>query len=117
MAVPTQSISNTEKDRLPVKKILVTGGAAVNTLSLIAKSTEEVMAARNIAVTARICRASDITPQFVQGYAMIIATTPVNAAAGIPIINGNAFLNGAGYEQVWDVIAAILAKTDLPPAA
>ena len=35
--------------------------------------------------------------------------------AGIPIIDGAAFLSGIHYERIWDSIAAILQKPHLSP--
>jgi PTS system galactitol-specific IIB component len=96
-----------------VMKILVSGSTAMATLSLIAKSTEQAMAARNIAVSAQPCKASAITPTSSQGYTLIIATTLLKVDPGIPIINGAAFLSGIHYEQVWDAIADLLVKPDL----
>ena len=101
---------------LPVQKILVTGSTALATLTLIAKSTEEAMSARNIPVSALPCKASEITPSTSQGYALIISTTALTVDAGIPTINGAAFLSGIHYERVWDTIADILVKPDLSPA-
>jgi galactitol PTS system EIIB component len=100
---------------LPVMKILITGSTALATLSLIAKSTEAAMAARNIAVSALYCKTSAITPSNSRGYALIVATTALKINAGIPVVNGAAFLSGIHYEQVWDTIADILVKPDLSP--
>jgi galactitol PTS system EIIB component len=105
-----------EEIRQPVMKILVTGGTALATLSLVARSTEEAMAARNIWVRAEVCKASTITPAVSQGYALIISTTSFNGDAGIPVIDGITFLSGIHYEHVWDNIANILVKPDLSPA-
>ena len=110
MILPTEKIMD---NLLPPMKILVTGGTTLATLSLIARSTEEAMAARNIPIIALKCKASEITPLTSRGYALIISTTPLKVEVDIPVINGAAFLSGSHYEQVWDTIADILARTDL----
>ena len=113
MTLPTEIIMG---NLLPTMKILVTGGTTLATLSLIASSTEEAMAARDIPAKALKCKVSEITPLTCRGYALIISTTPLKVDVDIPIINGAAFLSGSHYEQVWDTIADILARTDLSPA-
>jgi galactitol-specific phosphotransferase system IIB component len=116
MADLTSLALQTKANMLPVMKILVTGSTALATLSLIAKSTEAAMAARNIPVNAHYCKSSEITPFNSGGYALIISTTALKVDAGIPMINGAAFLNGIHYEQIWDTIADILVKADLSSA-
>jgi PTS system galactitol-specific IIB component len=116
MADLTSRTLQEKANLLPVMKILVTGSTALATLSLIAKSTEAAMAARNIPVSALYCKTSEITSSNSRGIALIISTTALKVDAGIPLINGAAFLTGIHYEQVWDSIADILVKSDLSPA-
>ena len=93
-----------------VKKVLVVCGTAIATASLIARTIEEGMAVRGIAVLTRQCKSSEVLGLADQGYDLVVSTTIISDTISIPFVRGTAFLSSTGHEKVMEEIAQILHK-------
>lgn len=89
------------------KRILVSCGTAIATSTVVAKAIEEALKERGIDVTTRQCKASEIK-SLVEGYDLVVTTTPVPADLGIPVIQTLAFLTGLGKEEAIEEIIEAL---------
>lgn len=89
------------------KRILVSCGTAIATSTVVAKAIEEALKERGIPVTTRQCKASEIKT-LVDGYDLVVTTTPVPPDLGIPVIQTLAFLTGLGKEEAIEEIVEAL---------
>jgi galactitol PTS system EIIB component len=89
------------------KRILVACGTAIATSTVVAKSIEEELKKRGIPVVTRQCKAAEVKG-LVQGYDLVVTTTPVPKDLGVPVIQTLAFLTGVGKEAVIEQIVQAL---------
>jgi PTS system galactitol-specific IIB component len=89
------------------KIVLVVCGTGVATSTLVAHAIEEAMQARGIKVATRQCKAMEVL-SMAPDADLIVATTPVPADLGRPVIKGLPFLTGIGRDAVLDQIEAAL---------
>ncbi len=93
-----------------VKRVLVAGGTAIATSTVVAIGIEEAMKQRGIKVVTRQCKASEIKRVIDKSYDLVVTTTPVPSDLGVdvPVIQTLAFLTGIGKEEILNQIEKIL---------
>lgn len=90
------------------KKVLVICGTGIATSTVVAIKIREFCATRNIAVEVSQGKVMDIV-RGVEGYDLIVATTPIPSKIAIPVIQGLPFLTGINVEATLEKIAQALS--------
>lgn len=90
------------------KKVLVICGTGVATSTVVAMKIKDFCASRNIPVVVTQGKVMDIV-RGIEGYDLIVATTPIPPAVKIPVIQGLSFLTGIGTEATLEKIAQELS--------
>ena len=90
------------------KKVLVICGTGIATSTVVAIKIREFCATRNIAVEVSQGKVMDIV-RGVEGYDLIVATTPIPSKITIPVIQGLPFLTGINMEATLEKIAQALS--------
>ena len=90
------------------KKVLVICGTGIATSTVVAIKIREFCATKNIAVEVSQGKVMDIV-RGVEGYDLIVATTPIPSKITIPVIQGLPFLTGIGVEATLEKIAQALS--------
>jgi len=90
------------------KKVLVICGTGVATSTVVAIKIKDFCALRNIPVVVTQGKVMDIV-RGIEGYDLIIATTPIPSTVKIPVIQGLSFLTGIGNEATLEKIAQALS--------
>ncbi len=90
------------------KKVLVICGTGIATSTVVAIKIREFCAARKISVEVSQGKVMDIV-RGIEGYDLIVATTPIPSKITIPVIQGLPFLTGIGVEATLEKIAHALS--------
>jgi len=90
------------------KKVLVICGTGIATSTVVAIRIREFCATRNIPVEVSQGKVMDIV-RGIEGYDLIVATTPIPSKINIPVIQGLPFLTGVGVEATLEKIAQALS--------
>ncbi|MFA5918356.1 MAG: PTS sugar transporter subunit IIB [Candidatus Nanopelagicaceae bacterium] len=90
------------------KKVLVICGTGIATSTVVAIRIREFCATRNIPVEVSQGKVMDIV-RGIEGYDLIVATTPIPSKIDIPVIQGLPFLTGVGVEATLEKIAQALS--------
>lgn len=90
------------------KKVLVICGTGIATSTVVAIKIREFCATRNIPVEVSQGKVMDIV-RGIEGYDLIVATTPIPSKIDIPVIQGLPFLTGVGVEATLEKIAQALS--------
>lgn len=90
------------------KKVLVICGTGIATSTVVAIKIREFCATRNIPVEVSQGKVMDIV-RGIEGYDLIVATTPIPSKINIPVIQGLPFLTGVGVEATLEKIAQALS--------
>lgn len=90
------------------KKVLVICGTGIATSTVVAIRIREFCATRNIPVEVSQGKVMDIV-RGIEGYDLIVATTPIPSKVNIPVIQGLPFLTGVGVEATLEKIAQALS--------
>lgn len=90
------------------KKVLVICGTGIATSTVVAIKIREFCAAREIPVEVTQGKVMDIV-RGIEGYDLIVATTPIPSKITIPVIQGLPFLTGVGVEATLEKIALALS--------
>jgi PTS system galactitol-specific IIB component len=90
------------------KKVLVICGTGVATSTVVAIKIKDFCALRNIPVVVTQGKVMDIV-RGIEGYDLIVATTPIPSTVKIPVIQGLSFLTGIGNEATLEKIAQALS--------
>ncbi len=91
-----------------MKKVLVICGTGIATSTVVAIKIREFCATRNIPVEVSQGKVMDIL-RGIEGYDLIVATTPIPSKINIPVIRGLPFLTGVGVEATLEQIAQALS--------
>jgi PTS system galactitol-specific IIB component len=90
------------------KKVLVICGTGVATSTVVAMKIKSFCESRNIAVVVTQGKVMDIV-RGIEGYDLIVATTPIPSKVTIPVIPGLPFLTGIGVDATLEKIAQALS--------
>ena len=90
------------------KKVLVICGTGIATSTVVAIRIREFCAARKIPVEVSQGKVMDIV-RGIEGYDLIVATTPIPSKVNIPVIQGLPFLTGVGVDATLEKIAQALS--------
>ena len=90
------------------KKVLVICGTGIATSTVVAIKIRDFCALRNIPVEVSQGKVMDIV-RGIEGYDLIVATTPIPSKITIPVIQGLPFLTGIGVEATLEKIAQALS--------
>jgi len=90
------------------KKVLIICGTGVATSTVVAIKIKDFCASRNIPVVVTQGKVMDIV-RGIEGYDLIVATTPIPSTVKIPVIQGLSFLTGIGTEATLEKIAQALS--------
>ncbi|MBI3430288.1 MAG: PTS sugar transporter subunit IIB [Actinobacteria bacterium] len=90
------------------KKVLVICGTGIATSTVVAIKIREFCASRKIPVEVSQGKVMDIV-RGIEGYDLIVATTPIPSKVNIPVIQGLPFLTGVGVEATLEKIAQALS--------
>jgi len=90
------------------KKVLVICGTGIATSTVVAIRIREFCATRNIPVEVSQGKVMDIV-RGIEGYDLIVATTPIPSKIDIPVIQGLPFLTRVGVEATLEKIAQALS--------
>ncbi|MDP1720328.1 MAG: PTS sugar transporter subunit IIB [Candidatus Nanopelagicaceae bacterium] len=90
------------------KKVLVICGTGIATSTVVAIRIREFCATRKIPVEVSQGKVMDIV-RGIEGYDLIVATTPIPSKVTIPVIQGLPFLTGVGVEATLEKIAQALS--------
>ncbi|MFY9305147.1 MAG: PTS sugar transporter subunit IIB [Rhodoluna sp.] len=90
-----------------MKKVLVICGTGVATSTVVAVKIREYLEAQGIPVAITQGKVMDIV-RGIEGYDLIVATTPIPDSVKIPVIQGISFLTGIGNEKTLNDIADAL---------
>lgn len=90
------------------KKVLVICGTGIATSTVVAIKIREFCATRKIPVEVSQGKVMDIV-RGIEGYDLIVATTPIPSKITIPVIQGLPFLTGVGVEATLEKIAQALS--------
>ena len=90
------------------KKVLVICGTGIATSTVVAIKIREFCATRKISVEVSQGKVMDIV-RGIEGYDLIVATTPIPSKVTIPVIQGLPFLTGVGVEATLEKIAQALS--------
>ncbi len=72
------------------KKVLVICGTGVATSTVVAIKIKDFCASRNIPVVVTQGKVMDVV-RGIEGYDLIVATTPIPSTVQIPVIHGRSF--------------------------
>jgi PTS system galactitol-specific IIB component len=89
------------------KKVLVICGTGVATSTVVAIKIKDFCASKDISVVVTQGKVMDIV-RGIEGYDLIVATTPIPSTVKIPVIQGLSFLTGIGNEATLEKIAQAL---------
>jgi PTS system galactitol-specific IIB component len=90
-----------------MKKILVICGTGVATSTVVAVKIQEHCASQGIQISIAQGKVMDLV-RGVEGYDLIVATTPIPESIKIPVIQGLSFLTGIGVERTLeDIVEAV----------
>jgi PTS system galactitol-specific IIB component len=90
-----------------MKKILVICGTGVATSTVVAVKIQEHCASLGIQISIAQGKVMDLV-RGVEGYDLIVATTPIPESIKIPVIQGLSFLTGIGVERTLeDIVEAV----------
>ena len=90
-----------------MKKILVICGTGVATSTVEAVKIQEHCASQGIQISIAQGKVMDLV-RGVEGYDLIVATTPIPESIKIPVIQGLSFLTGIGVERTLeDIVEAV----------
>ncbi|GDX24820.1 PTS sugar transporter subunit IIB [Actinomycetes bacterium] len=90
------------------KKVLVICGTGVATSTVVAIKIKDFCSSRGIPVVVTQGKVMDIV-RGIEGYDLIVATTPIPSTVKIPVIQGLSFLTGIGNEATLEKIAQALS--------
>jgi PTS system galactitol-specific IIB component len=90
------------------KKVLVICGTGVATSTVVAMKIREFCESRNIPVVVSQGKVMDIV-RGIEGFDLIVATTPIPSKITIPVIEGLSFLTGIGLDATLEKIAQALS--------
>lgn len=90
-----------------MKKVLVICGTGVATSTVVAVKIKDYLAAEGIPVAITQGKVMDIV-RGIEGYDLIVSTTPIPDSVKIPVIQGISFLTGIGTEKTLSEIAEAL---------
>ena len=90
-----------------MKKVLVICGTGVATSTVVAVKIKDHLDAEGIPATITQGKVMDIV-RGIEGYDLIVATTPIPDSVKIPVIQGVSFLTGIGTEKTLSEIAEAL---------
>lgn len=90
-----------------MKKVLVICGTGVATSTVVAVKIKDYLAAEGIQVAITQGKVMDIV-RGIEGYDLIVSTTPIPDSVKIPVIQGISFLTGIGTEKTLSDIAEAL---------
>lgn len=90
------------------KRILVACGTAIATSTVVARKIEEELAKRDIQVVTTQCKASEVKSK-IDGHDLVVATTFVDDAGDIPVIQTVSFLTGIGIDADIEKIVKYLS--------
>jgi galactitol PTS system EIIB component len=90
-----------------MKKVLVICGTGVATSTVVAVKIQEHCASQGIQISVTQGKVMDLV-RGIEGYDLIVATTPIPESVKIPVIQGISFLTGMGVERTLEEIVAAL---------
>lgn len=90
-----------------MKKLLVICGTGVATSTVVAVKINEFLLEQGISVAITQGKVMDIV-RGIEGYDLIVSTTPIPKTVTIPVIPGISFLTGIGVENTLKEIADAL---------
>jgi PTS system galactitol-specific IIB component len=90
-----------------MKKLLVICGTGVATSTVVAVKIKEFLLEEGIPVVISQGKVMDIV-RGIEGYDLIVSTTPIPKTVTIPVIQGLPFLTGIGVENTLHQIADAL---------
>jgi galactitol PTS system EIIB component len=90
-----------------MKKLLVICGTGVATSTVVAVKIKDFLLEAGIPVVITQGKVMDIV-RGIEGYDLIVATTPIPKTVTIPVIQGISFLTGIGVENTLKEIADAL---------
>ena len=90
------------------KRVLVICGTGVATSTVVAMKIQDFCKSRNIPVVVSQGKVMDIL-RGIEGYDLIVATTPIPSKITIPVIEGLPFLTGIGIDATLERIAEALS--------
>jgi PTS system galactitol-specific IIB component len=90
-----------------MKKVLVICGTGVATSTVVALKLKDYLAAERMQVAITQGKVMDLV-QGIEGYDLIVSTTPIPDSVKIPVIQGLSFLTGIGIEKTLGEIAEAL---------
>jgi PTS system galactitol-specific IIB component len=90
------------------KKVLVICGTGVATSTVVAIKIRDFCKSRDISVVVSQGKVMDIV-RGIEGYDLIVSTTPIPAKVTIPVIEGLSFLTGVGIDATLEKIAQALS--------
>lgn len=91
------------------KKLLVICGTGIATSTVVAMKIKSHCEERGIAVDITQGKVMDIV-RGIEGYDLIVSTTPIPATVKIPVIEGLPFLTGMGIDATLEKIVAALQQ-------
>lgn len=91
------------------KTIIVACGTGIATSTVVVKKIEEKLDAHNIKCNILQCKVAEV-PLKAKGANLIVATTHVDGAGDVPVIQSTSFLTGIGMEADLDKIVQILQE-------
>ena len=80
------------------KRILVACGTAIATSTVVARKIEERLSERGIKVFIDQCKASEV-PSKIEGFDLVVTTTPVSGTGDVPVIQTLSFITGIGIDE------------------
>jgi PTS system galactitol-specific IIB component len=90
-----------------MKRILVACGTGIATSTVAARKIEEKLGERGITVEITQCKASDLA-YHLDGQDLVVTTTLIDDAQGVPILSTVSFLTGIGIDADIDRIVELL---------
>jgi len=90
-----------------MKKVLVICGTGVATSTVVAVKIQEHCASQGIPISVSQGKVMDLV-RGIEGYDLIVATTPIPESIKIPVIQGLPFLTGIGVERTLEDIVEAL---------
>lgn len=90
------------------RKVLVICGTGIATSTVVAMKIQDFCESRNIPVVVSQGKVMDIL-RGIEGYDLIVSTTPIPPKITIPVIEGLPFLTGVGIDATLEKIAEALS--------
>lgn len=90
-----------------MKKVLVICGTGVATSTVVAVKIQEHCTSQGIQISVTQGKVMDLV-NGIEGYDLIVATTPIPESVKIPVIQGISFLTGIGVERTLEDIVNAL---------